>query len=249
MTARRVLVMGEGEHELGPVPANADNESWPLDSERLPALPKMVHRLLGQPNGVRYFARPTGFRRRHIQRNLRSRTPVGLSGYGKRLLWAIRWAASERFDALVYVIDRDRKRPAETIQALHVGRGAAERNTPLPCAVGTAVEAFDAWFIADGSAVKAAGWNHAAVHPQPEKLDGKEGSGQHPKDVAAAIFGGVIGLGEKYAVVASHIDQARLEIACPKGYAPFADEVRRRIGDSDRRCLAGTFAVERTHGT
>jgi hypothetical protein len=39
----------------------------------------------------------------------------------------------------------------------------------------------------------------------------------------------VIGLGEKYAVVASHIDQARLEKACPKGFAPFAEEVRQRI--------------------
>ncbi len=146
----------------------------------------------------------------------------------------MRWAATEKFDALVYVIDRDRNRPANTIHAMQEGRDAAEKKTPLPCAVGTAVEAFDAWFIADANAVKAAGkgagWNQGATHPQPEKLGGEEGYGQHPKDLAAVILGGVIGLGDKYASIACHVDLDQLAKTCPKGFAPFADEVRRRIG-------------------
>jgi len=229
VTAYRVLVMCEGEHELGAVHANVGNEFWPLASERLPALPKLVHRLLDQPSGVHYFARSNGFPRRHIQRNLRSRTPVGLSGHGKRVIWAMRWAARERFDALVYVIDRDHKRSAETIHAMQEGRDAAEKNTPLPCAVGTPVEAFDAWFIADGKAVKEAAGDPGKTHPKPESLAGKEGTGDHPKDVAAVIFGSKAGLGDKYAVVAQHVDFKQLARACPKGFAPFAEDVRRHI--------------------
>ncbi len=229
MTACRILVMGEGEHELGAVPANVGNEPRPLDSESLPALPKLIHRLLDQPNGVRYFARSNGFPRRHIQRNLRSRTPVGLSGHGKRVVWAMRWAARERFDALVYVVDRDHKRPAETIHAMEAGRVAAEKNTPLPCAVGTPVEAFDAWFIANGNAVKEAEGDSGKTHPKPESLLGKEGTGDHPKDVAAAIFGSGVGLGDKYAVVAQHLDLEQLAKACPKGFALFAEDVRCHI--------------------
>jgi len=61
-------------------------------------------------------------------------------------------------------------------------------------------------------------------------LIGPNDTGKHPKDVAAVIFGSKAGLGGKYAVVAHHVDLDQLAKTCPKGFAPFADDVRRRIG-------------------
>ncbi|MCK4623701.1 MAG: hypothetical protein KAV00_00180 [Phycisphaerae bacterium] len=81
--------------------------------------------------------------------------------------------------------------------------------------------------IADGKATKKAGG--AGNHKNPESLNGKEGTGKHPKDIAANIFGEKRGLSKKYALVAENVDLPFLEKACPKGFKPFAEEVRDKI--------------------
>ncbi len=92
-----------------------------------------------------------------------------------------------------------------------------------------AVEAFDAWMIADGNAVSAAGGDGSRSHPDPEKLSGKEGTGSHPKDRAAEIFGGHAKLTEAYMAVADNVDLEVLAKACPRGFEPFAEDVREKI--------------------
>ena len=143
----------------------------------------------------------------------------------------MRAAWEEEFEAVVIVVDRDRNPNAERIVPLRQGRDEMTAGPFPSCAVGTAVEAFDAWMIVDGNAVKECEGVPTKTHLNPESLRGKEGKGvgQQPKEVAASIFGGSSGLAEKYAVVAKFLALDLLEKCCPQGFAPFADEVRQRI--------------------
>ena len=214
MTVRRILVLGDGEYDLGPA---LGKESGP---EGLFALPRLVHRLLGDPRDVAYTCQ-----------RFPTIPPVHGRGakYTRKAQSAIRQAAQQRYHAITIVIDRDRKRDAKTIVPLRQGRDALEHTAFPPCAVGMAVEAFDAWMIADGKAIKAAGGDPTRGHPAPENLDGNEGTGGHPKDVAAQVFSGKGGLAANYAAVAEHADLALLARACPQGFEPFAEEIRERI--------------------
>jgi len=214
VSERGVLVFGEGKHELG------DELGVPLTAEQLPALPRLIHRLLGEPENVYYTCEP-----------LKTLPAAHGSGrkFAKKTAAAVRRAQDNGFTAVVVLIDRDRQPDRDRLGALTEGRSHVEGVQYPPCAVGTAVEALDAWMIADGTAVGAAGGDSANCHPAPEGLDGKEGTGNHPKDRAAELFGRG-GLGEKYALVAEAVDLELLEKQCPKGFKPFADDVRERIG-------------------
>ncbi len=229
MSAARVLVIGEGPHELGHRPADCASRDWPLSAHRLPALPLLVHRVLGEPEGVAFFAKEIGVPRRHVQSNLRRGTPTQLGGHGKQLFWALRDAGG-KYQAVAYVMDRDRQADRAVIDDLRAARDKFAAEQDLPCAVGAAVETFDAWMIADPEAIESAGGDKSRWHPAPEGLDGTEASGNHPKCYAAAIFGGASGLAERYARAAAAMRVDRLEQSCPQGFAPFAREVRERIG-------------------
>ena len=214
MSIRRILVLGDGEYDLGPA----------LGEERSPeglfALPRLVHRLLRNPREVAYTCQrfpsiPAVHGRGHK--------------YARKAQSAIRQAHQGQYHAVTIVIDRDRRSNAKTIVPLREGRDAMAPMSFPPCAVGMAVEAFDAWMISDGKAVKAAKGEPTKSHPAPEKLDGKEGTGRHPKDVAAQVFSGKASLTASYAAVAEHVDLELLARACPLGFAPFAQEVRERI--------------------
>lgn len=214
MSQLRVLVLGDGRHELG------TDLGRSLDSDNLPALPRLVHRLMGCPAHVSYTCEP-----------FHAVKPVHTRGhkYAKKVRRAIQLARQDGYQALAVVIDRDRKKDADRIVPLRDGRDAMASGSFPACAVGMAVEAFDAWMIADGKAVRTAEGDPAKTHPKPESLAGKEGTGDHPKDMAAVIFGSKAGLGDKYAVVAQHVDLDQLAKTCPKGFAPFAEDVRRHI--------------------
>jgi len=210
-----VVVYSEGKHEVG---GKLDEALAPDD---LPALPRIIHRLAGCPTRTKY-----------VCRSVRRLKPVIGKGrkWAKKVIRAIRDAERGKSAAVVVVIDRDRETDAARIDLLRQGRDALSLLAFPPCAVGTAIEAFDAWMIADGKAIKAAGGDPTKGHPAPENLDGDEGTGRHPKDVAARVFSGKTGLATNYAAVAEHLDLALLARACPQGFKPFAAEVRERIG-------------------
>lgn len=226
MNERKVLVLCEGRHELG------KKTTWgqPATAPELPALPTLVHRLADEPSGVSYIMGKFDDEARIHGRGLPlSKDDYATSRYFLNAFGAIVRARSDGFAALVILIDRDRRKASVTILPLQSGRDSGVAYTGAPCAVGQAVEAFDAWMIADGRAAKAAGGDASRTHPAPETLDGKEGEGRHPKEWAAQVFGSGLGLGEKYATVARSVDIGLLKRCCPKGFAPFADEVRQRI--------------------
>jgi len=214
MSTRRIAVFSEGRHDLG---SELDVE---LDRSALPALPRLVDRRIDQPDDTVYVCR--SFHK--TKRVLGGTTPK----LAKKVARALREASGGKFSSVVIVVDRDRD-PDRTRQ-LRQGRDLLEYQGLPPCAVGTAVETFDAWMIADPNAVEAAGGDKGKCHASPESLDGTEDRGRHPKSYAAAAFGGVDGLSVKYAAVARHLRIDYLERCCPQGFAPFAAEVRERIG-------------------
>lgn len=224
MNGLRVLVYVDGPHEGGHV------QDTLLSRDELPALPGLIDRILRQPRQVGY-----------VCTNLKAVVQIhgkgptfGLgahasSRYSKAAMAAVVKAKNQGFAAAVILIDRDRKKDAQTIESLRAGRDRMEGKGYPGCAVGMAVEAFDAWMIVDGNAIAVAGGNPGISHPNPESLDGEEGSGRHPKERAAQIFGSGIALGQKYATVASNVDLDLLARCCPKGFAPFAEDIKRRI--------------------
>ncbi len=209
----RILVLGDGPNEIA-------REWETLLATDLPALPRLVHRLLGEPSNVSYDLRL--FRR-----------VVHARGKGdaaeKKTEAVIRFARQNRFHAIVILLDRDRASTSKKIRPLQDRREAIAVSAYLPCAIGCAIETFDAWMIVDGTAIGATGGKASRTHPDPEKLDEEEGTGRHPKDRAIELFGRRDVLTAAYAKVAATVSLELLGKACPKGFAPFAVEVKERI--------------------
>jgi hypothetical protein len=222
-----ILVLGEGTHELG----RTCGLLRPTDD--LPALPRLLHRLLDEPQNATFVCRPFRqagkARASSLEGAWSVRLPPEQRAFARKAMQAIAQARLEGFHSVVILIDRDGRAHAGRSRGLREGRDLVAQHGGPPCAVGAAVEAFDAWMIADGGAIAAAGGDASRGHPNPETLDGRQGSGRHPKDRAADAFGGKGRLGEKYAVVATQADIAFLERMCPEGFRPFAQEVRERI--------------------
>ncbi len=216
VAAKRILVISEGRHEIG-------KKRWvKLEVDSLPALPALLGNMLG-PGRCEFECGEW----RSINKVRGGRGTI----YSRKVKQAITLAKQKGFDTVVIVIDRDRKADRDRIMQLRKGRDEIQQNSTIfaPCAVGTAVETFDAWMICDENAVAQAGGDKAKCHQNPESLDGKENTGKHPKNCAAQIFGSGEGLAEKYAIVARCVDIKRLADRCSGGFAPFAKDIKERI--------------------
>jgi len=221
----RILLIGDGRHELG---SRLDEPLVPRD---LPPLGILVHRLLGKPENASFVSRR--FRdigQARVTSVVRTVQDAKISAFARKAAQGIAKARAEGFDAVVILIDRDRRTNAETIDCLSQGRDSVTQKMPSPrCAVGVAIETFDAWMIVDGAAIGDAGGDASHSFPEAEGLDGDEQSGRHPKTKAAQIFGSGEGLGDKYAAVAKHVRLDLLSKLCDKGFAPFAREVQAHL--------------------
>ncbi|HDY65411.1 MAG TPA: hypothetical protein ENH84_04155 [Phycisphaerae bacterium] len=206
----RILIFGDGENELGKI----ETEYAPSDD--LPALPRLIHRILGEPAQTTYTSK----------KFKKIKAAHGKGGkWAKKTKRAIEDARKGGYQGTVILIDRDRRSTAERLVPLIDARNEVS----ACCAVGNAVETFDAWMIADGKAVREAGGNASLSHPDPEKLNKDEGTGDHPKDRAFRIFEGCSSLTPVYAVVALYADIDFLKEKCSKGFAPFAKDIEERI--------------------
>lgn len=231
----RIMVFGEGSNELG----KPDQWGRWLPAGDLGALPRIVDRLMNNPKDVKYAAEKfkkniphTAIKTDEIPEDANIPTRIRHK-LARKVRHAVLQAKAKGCRAVVILIDRDTEPDSERIALLKEGRGSLATYVGYPaCAVGCAVETFDAWMIADGKAIGKAGGDSSNSHPEPEKLRGKkETSRDHPKNRAAEIFGvNVKNIpSSKYATVALHVDLELLEKACPKGFKPFADEVRDKI--------------------
>ncbi len=215
MRAVKIAVFGDGAHELRGISAGSGvaNETA--------ALCRLVARIAGAPDHIEYVCIP-----------FKKAGPVhgkAVNDFSRKTKGALFRAKREGCQGAVILIDRDRKPDSQRVKALREGRDALGDVLYPPCAVGTAIETFDAWMIVDGKAIGAAGGNASIPYGEPEKLGGTEGTGKHPKDRAIEIFGGAGELPEKYAAVADSVDIDMLKKQCPKGFKPFAEEVEQRV--------------------
>jgi hypothetical protein len=195
----RVLIVAEGEHELG----GADGES---------ALETLTRRLM------RHDAE---FERRTVRDHaVRVHLQPGKSdGYEKRALGWVRFAEREGFDALVLVVDQDddlrRRRQLEKAQE-HTAFG-------VPRALGVAIRTFDARMLADEKALANVLSCRIQRQPDPESIPDPKGICTQLREGSPRAS---ISTAEFYAQVAAETDLQAIEARCPKGFRPFAARLR-----------------------
>jgi hypothetical protein len=151
----------------------------------------------------------------------------GRGGGHLKLAWkAMLHATRNGFDALVLVTDADGRhaRITEFDEAQQSDRFL------VPRALGIAVEAFDAWILADHQAMSQALVRTVQLQPLPENFTGGKGSDRHPKQVCRALleqhgWGGT--QAEFYAAVCRCAELDVLAARCPRGFQPFLQRLNR----------------------
>lgn len=136
----------------------------------------------------------------------------------KRAAAWIAQAERDGYDAIVLVVDQDGK--LERGKQLEDAQGDA--NLSLPRALGIAIRTFDAWILADETALSMVLQFTVPTQSDPE-------SNPAPKADCAKLLKQsceVIGQAEMYAKVAQVARLEVLERRCPKGFAVFALRVR-----------------------
>lgn len=191
----RVLLVSEGKHELG---AGGDSG----------ALAILLRRMSSDVDNIEC-------------RRFKD-LPRGYYGKGGRLFrramdWLIE-AQKRGFDALVIVVDQDGKdkrlRDFEAVQS-HL-------KYTVKRALGIAVQKFDAWMLADESAL-----TEVLGHPVNRQPDVE--SIRRPKVVCNALLDQsetAMSLTEMYARLAKRANLDVLVERAPRGFAPFAERVR-----------------------
>jgi hypothetical protein len=146
----------------------------------------------------------------------------GFHGKGGRLFKrAVAWLREAKkcgFAALILVVDRD----GEKDRVGQISRAQESDLVQLSRAMGIAIEAFDAWMLADERALTTALGYTVDRQPDPESI-------ADPKESVRALrsqAGLDPSLPELYANIAHQIGLDLLAQRCPGGFAPFAERVR-----------------------
>jgi hypothetical protein len=152
-----------------------------------------------------------------------SRELLRLRGKGrgcfKRAVMWMRYARDNGFDGIVLVIDQDDdpKRSSDLSEAQDYALSNCRR------AFGVAIRTFDAWILADDSALSTVLGTTIPRQPDPEQIKDPKSECTRLRDAS----GKNIDLRDLYAEVASKADLDTISERCPKGFRPFADRVRR----------------------
>jgi hypothetical protein len=152
----------------------------------------------------------------------------GGKGFKRKARIAINEARRQGYDCVVIVIDRDGRRQKNgRLQALNDGRDEALRTAYFPTAIGVAIETMEAWLLADERALSECLGRAVDKQPSPEKLSGKKGTPEHPKTRLNTLIDGDDGKLKQR--IAEQVDLPTIERRCPKGFKPFADEIRAHL--------------------
>lgn len=157
-------------------------------------------------------------RERVSRRDLHAHHGKG-KGYFKR---ALRWMIEARkrgYDVIVLVIDEDGQ--SERVKEFDDAQNY--RDVTIRRALGVAIRTFDAWILADEKALSAVLECNVNRQRNPEKIT-------DPKSVFRKLqdeSGLNTRVSETYSAVAAAADIAILAKRCPKGFAPFADRIRK----------------------
>jgi len=137
-------------------------------------------------------------------------------GFFKR---AVRWmlhARKQGFDALVLVIDQDRRR--ESSRELDEAQNEITQTGKFPRALGIAIRSFDAWILADEKALTSV-LGYDVNRPKSPEDD------RNPKKTCAKLLEKcTVNMRPRdfYAEVAKRADPQCLCERCPKGFGVFA---------------------------
>ncbi len=196
----RVLIVSEGEHELG-------------DDSLEGALVTLVSRLLNLNENV-------SFERKKVSSpEVRQHTQQGKGGrYEKRALGWIRLAERDGYNAIILVIDQD----GDEERKQQFDRAQDDLRLSLPRALGVAIKTFDAWMLADEQALSGVLETRIDSLPNPESESDPKGRCKELRDTAHSQ----LSLREMYAAIAERTNMERLKDRCPNGFAPFAQRVR-----------------------
>lgn len=201
----KILLVAEGPHELGA----RDEFGRPLGPS---ALETFCRRLMEcDAEFVRMKVSDPGVRI-HASRGR-------ADGYERRAQMWLRRAEREGFDALILVIDQDNDEAR--IQQLDLAQ--RDDRFPIRRALGVAVRTFDAWMLADETALLAVFGVRVPRHRNLEALSDAKAICRQV--IQQGDLGGLAS-GEAYARLAEAIELRRLEERCPQGFRPFAQRVR-----------------------
>lgn len=140
-------------------------------------------------------------------------------GCFKRAIDWVRYASREGYDALVLLIDQDRF--TDRVREFDDAQAETRLTGLFPRALGIAIRTFDAWILADETALTTV--LGCVINRQPSPEDNRD-----PKsDCASILVGSKTDLRprEFYARVAELADIACLMERCPKGFGRFAARI------------------------
>ncbi len=200
----RALLVSEGKHEEGALSASVAGH------EREGALMNLIAHLSN--NGIHCEFERVSNPRVH-------RHPGKGPRYFRRALGWLREAERRHFNALIFVIDRD----GEKKRVKEIGDAQASRDSSsLPRAMGVAIEKFDAWMLADETALSKVLNYTVSRQPDPESM-------ANPKEVCRRLLDESDEELDQTTMYARVAEEARIELIeerCPRGFKPFADRVR-----------------------
>jgi hypothetical protein len=133
----------------------------------------------------------------------------------KRAIAWMREACADGFDAIVLVIDEDGDR--QRTRELKKAQNETEHSGGIPRAMGVAIQSFDAWMLADESALAAVLQCHVSRQPAPENE-------RDPKRRCRELLDSArihIAPRMMYAEVARLADLQLLSKRCPSGFREF----------------------------
>ncbi len=138
-------------------------------------------------------------------------------GYTKKAIRWMRQAEKDGYDAVALLVDEDGK--PERIREIDDAQDSEIAS--IPRALGVAIRTFDAWMLADDTAVSSVLETHVGRQKDIETLS-------DPKQVARHLLaesGKSISQTEMYADVADRANLATIEERCPNGFAPFSRQL------------------------
>jgi hypothetical protein len=209
-----IEVIGEGKADVG----NRADVQPPTTG----IVPILTHKLCGKPN------------------RMRVKTKVLFSLQGKGLPEKVKFAKRQAFynrgtQAVVFVRDSEggEKELSETKAAMEKGRDA--EGLSIPMAIGVAHPCIESWLLTDAAAIRRGLElsSNPTVPDKPESLPAPCMSRKNnPKAALVRAAGSAkkeLSAKEKDKIARAMNDLGLLERRCPLGFAPFAEEVRKRI--------------------
>jgi hypothetical protein len=223
-----VLFVGEGSNDIG----CADySPNQPRSAGGVvPTLARKLCPLIGDSLAIRW-TEITRFSKGKVRR-----------GFAAKVAAAMLLSQAHGCSGTICVLDCDGC--PERLDELQEGkeRGAAALGGTHPTACGIAVESIEAWTLGDRQAIAqelaVSEPDVSGLYPRGKKVEELRESSKQENYRPKALLKRIAQLGHREdstafrQAIAERTDIARLEHFCPRGFEPFAEEVRREFGSA-----------------